>query len=195
MSIKILLVEDSPTQAAISRRDLEGIGHDVEVEVANSASDALRTIQTRGPQFDLIVLDLTLPDGSGLDICRMVKTNAATRTVPVIIFSMEALSTHRQSAYSAGADHYISKGSTGDATLRLVASTLLRKKLRRLPRLGEALVSYGYLTIHQLQQALDAQDAGQPPVMLGQWLVQKGFVTQIQLQEVLDLQRNSDSHS
>ncbi len=189
--ITVLLLEDSPTQAAISQRDLETISPEVQVQHASSAAEALKLIQTRGPIYDLFVLDLTLPDGSGLDICRMIKTNAATRSVPVIIFSMEALSTHRQSAYSAGADHYISKGSTGDATLRLVASTLLRKKLRRLPRLGEILISCGYLTIHQLQQALDAQDPNHP-VMLGQWLVQKGFITSTQLQEVLSLQRTPD---
>ncbi len=190
LPIKVLLVEDSPTQAAVSRHDLEGIGPEVEVTIVDTAAQALRTIQTRGANLDLIVLDLTLPDGSGLDVCRLIKTNGSTRGIPIIIFSMEALSTHRQEAYSAGADHYISKGSTGDATLRLVASTLLRKKLRKLPRLGESLVSYGYLTIHQLQQALDAQAASGQTTLLGQWLVQKGFITQAQLQEVLELQHS-----
>lgn len=183
--IKILLVEDSPTQAAVSRHDLESIGPDIEVQWLGTTAEAIRAVQTKGHTLDLSVLDLTLPDGSGLDICRMIKTNASTKQVPVIIFSMEALSKQRQEAYAVGADHYISKGSTGDATLRLVASTLLRKKLRKLPRLGEALIASGYLTIHQLQQALDAQAAGQS-VLLGQWLVQKGFISQAQLQEVLD---------
>ncbi len=189
--IKILLVEDSPTQAAVSKHDLESIGPDVEVQVVYNATEALNTIKARGTSFDLIVLDLTLPDGSGLDICRAVKSNSLTKSVPVVIFSMEALSTHRQAAYSAGAEHYISKGSTGDTTLRLVASTLLRKKLRKLPRLGEALIARGYLTIDQLQQALNAQDAGQA-MLLGQLLVQKGYVTPAQVQEVLEMQQRGE---
>lgn len=190
MPIRVLLVEDSPTQAAVSKRDLESIGPDVEVQVVNTAIDGLRLARTRGPALDLLVLDLTLPDGSGLDICRAIKTDPLTRQVPVVIFSMEALSTHRQMAYAAGADHYISKGSTGDTTLRLVASTLLRKKLRKLPRLGEALISRGYLSIDQLQQALNAQES--QSILLGQLLVQKGYITPAQLQEVLEMQQRGE---
>lgn len=185
MSIKILLVEDSPTQAALSRQELEAIGVEVSVEIAYKYADAIRQVQSRGHGYDLFVLDMLLPDGSGLDICRMIKGNMATKQIPVVIFSMEGLAKHRQEAYAAGAEHYISKGATGSATLKLVASTLLRRKLRKLPRLGEALIAAGYLTIHQLQQALDAQESGQS-FLLGQLLVQKGFITQTQLQEVLD---------
>jgi hypothetical protein len=103
---------------------------------------------------------------------------------------MEALSTHRQAAYKAGADHYISKGSTGDTTLRLVASTLLRKKLRKLPRLGEALISRGYLTIDQLQEALNVQE--NQSILLGQLLVKNGYITANQLQEVLEMQQRGE---
>lgn len=190
MPIRILLVEDSPTQAAISKHDLEAIGPDVLVEVVYTAADAMQRLFSRNSSPDLLVLDLTLPDGSGLDICRAVKNDLLTRQIPVVIFSMEALSTHRQAAYQAGADHYISKGSTGDTTLRLVASTLLRKKLRKLPRLGEALISRGYLTIDQLQEALNVQES--QSVLLGQLLVKNGYITANQLQEVLEMQQRGE---
>jgi CheY-like chemotaxis protein len=188
--IKILLVEDSPTQAAISKQDLESIGPNVEVQIVYTATEGLRAAQSQATALDLLVLDLNMPDGSGLDICRAIKSDLKTRQVPVVIFSMEALSTHRQAAYNAGAEHYISKGSTGDTTLRLVASTLLRKKLQRLPKLGEALIRRGYLTMAQLQQALESQN--NQPVLLGQLLVQKGYVTAAQLQEVLELQQRGE---
>jgi two-component system, chemotaxis family, response regulator PixH len=189
MSIKILLVEDSPTQAALSRQELQTIGMDVNVEVVYRYNEALSTIQMKGHNFDLCVLDMLLPDGSGLDLCKQIKTNSITRLVPVIIFSMEGLAKHRQEAYNAGADHYISKGATGSATLKLVASTLLRNKLRKLPRLGEALVAAGYITTAQLQMALIEQEKGGKNLLLGQLLVQKGLITAIQLQEVLDKQK------
>lgn len=188
MSIKVLLVEDSPTQAALSRQELEAIGSEITVQIAYKYAEAVKFIQSQGHSFELFVLDMLLPDGSGLDICRQIKGNVVTKQIPVVIFSMEGLAKHRQEAYAAGAEHYISKGATGSATLKLVASTLLRRKLRKLPRLGEALISAGYLTIHQLQQALDAQETGQS-FLLGQLLVQKGFITQVQLQEVLDAQK------
>ncbi len=190
MPIKILLVEDSPTQAAISKHDLEAIGPQIEVQIVHTAAEAMIRFRRYNMALDLMILDLTLPDGSGLDICRAVKADGQTRAIPIVIFSMEALSTHRQSAYAAGADHYISKGATGGTTLKLVASTLLRKKLRKLPRLGEALITRGFLTIDQLQQALNAQEA--QPLLLGQLLVEKGYITQPQLQEVLEMQQRGE---
>ena len=142
MSIFILLVEDSPTQAALSKLDLESISPEIQVEVAGSLGQAMRRIQAIAtPLPDLIILDMNLPDGSGLQICRNLKLNSNTNTIPVVVFSAEALSKNRQDAYAAGADHYISKGGTGDTTLKLVASTLLRRKLRQLPRLGESLIA------------------------------------------------------
>src|SRR5690349_9791070 len=105
MPIIILLVEDSPTQAAVSRRDLETISPDVKVEIATTASAALNRAQNVSLGLpDLIILDMTLPDGNGLDVCRYLKNNAVTSAIPVVIFSVEALSKHRQEAYAAGAN-------------------------------------------------------------------------------------------
>lgn len=188
MVIKILLVEDSPTQAAFSKHELQSISSQVSVIVANTAAEGTRLINTNAVDLDLAILDMNLPDGSGLEMCRSIKANSATKNIPVVIFSMEGLSKHRQEAYAAGADHYISKGGTGDAALRLVASTLLRNKLRRIPRVGEALVEKGYLTIDQLQRALNVQ---KPPHLLGQVLVELGYVTPDQLNSVLESQKSS----
>lgn len=188
MSINILLVEDSPTQAAISRRDLETIAPDIKVEVASTASDArlrLRLVKRDVP--DLIILDMSLPDGNGLEICRLLKSDANTSAIPVVMFSVEALSKQRQDAYAAGADHYISKGGTGDTTLKLVASTLLRRKLRQLPRLGEALIARKLITLEQLQQALKLQ-AVEPGRMLGQILLELKYLNADQLTKILEAQ-------
>ncbi len=187
--IKILLVEDSPTQAAFSKYELQTIGPQVTVEVARTAIEGRQKITLYGHKIDLVVLDLVLPDGSGLEMCREIKNGVNTRHVPVIIFSMEGLSKYRQEAYEVGADHYISKGGTGDMALRLVAMTLLRNKLRKLPRIGEALVERGYLSIEKLQEALSSQ---KPPHLLGQVLIEKGYITQSQLDEVLTAQKRGD---
>jgi CheY-like chemotaxis protein len=193
MLITILLVEDSPTQAALSKRDLESLGYEIKVEVASSAVGAFQRVQacqipgTKEPAPDLIILDMTLPDGSGLEICRALKSNPKTQPIPVIIFSVEALSTHRQAAYLAGANHYITKGGTGDTTLKLVASTLLRPKLKGKSRLGEALIARGYLNKDQLEQALHIQ-ASRGGKLLGQLLVELGYITSKQLADTLEAQ-------
>ncbi len=192
MSILILLVEDSPTQAAVSRRDLESLAPDVRVEVASTAAQALKRIHpAMKPVPDLAILDMTLPDGNGLEICRRLKSNPATAAIPVVMFSVEALSAYRQEAYAAGADHYISKGGTGDTTLKLVASTLLRRKLRQLPRLGEALIARKLIKLEQLQHALRIQSE-KPSKMLGQILMELKYITPQQLTETLDAQRQGE---
>lgn len=193
MTIIILLVEDSPTQAAISRRDLETISPDIKVEVAGTAAAAMNRAQSVIPALpDLIILDMSLPDGNGLDVCRKLKNNPTTNPIPVVIFSVEGLSKHRQEAYAAGATHYISKGGTGDTTLKLVASTLLRRRLRQLPRLGEALIANKYITIDQLQQALNIQ-AMNSSKLLGQILMELKFITPQQLTETLESQRKGEA--
>jgi CheY-like chemotaxis protein len=187
--IKILLVEDSPSQAAFSKLDLQTISNDVVVEVVGTAAEALRATQIL-PLPDLIILDIHLPDGSGLDVCHRLKSFGHTRIIPLVIFSTEPLSTHRQAAYAAGADQYITKGSTGDSTLRLVASTLLRNKLKRIPRVGEVLVELGYLKIEELKKAIEIQQRNTAhQKMLGQLLVELGYVTNIQVLEALNKQR------
>jgi CheY-like chemotaxis protein len=192
MSIVILLVEDSPTQAAISKRDLETISPEVRVEVVGTAMAALNRAYTAKPSLpDLIILDISLPDGNGLDLCRTLKSNPATSSIPVVIFSVEGFAKQRQEAYAAGAVHYISKGGTGDTTLKLVASTLLRRRLRAVPRLGEALVAKKYITIEQLQQALNIQAMGSNK-LLGQILMELKFITPAQLTETLEAQRKGE---
>ncbi len=192
MSITILLVEDSPTQAAISKRDLESVAPDVSVEVAMTAAKAISRIQnTLSPALDLVILDMTLPDGTGLEVCHLLKSSSRTHNIPVVVFSVEALSKLRQEAYAAGADHYISKGGTGDTTLKLVASTLLRRKLRQLPRLGEALIARNCIKLEQLQQALVVQTRT-PSKLLGQILMELKYITPQQLTETLEAQRRGE---
>ena len=190
LPIKILLVEDSPTQAAFSKHELQAIGPQVIVEIARSATEGRRLLKLYNVKFDLVILDMILPDGSGLEMCREIKTNDLMKRVPVVIFSMEGLSKYRREAYDAGADHYISKGGTGDTALKLVASTLLRNKLRKWPRIGEALIERGYLTIEQLQRALGTQKPSHP---LGQVLLELGFINQTQLDEALEILKRSES--
>jgi CheY-like chemotaxis protein len=193
VKIKILLVEDSPTQAQVSHDDLQTISSDIEIEIAGTAHEAMRQAQAF-PSPDLIILDIHLPDGSGLEVCRRLKSFGHTRHIPIVVYSGEPLFTQRQDAYAAGADQYITKGATGDSTLRLVASTLLREKLRRLPRLGEALVELGYLKVEDLKKAIDAQRRN-PNKMLGQLLVEMKLATNEQVLEALQKQLKTPGDS
>jgi CheY-like chemotaxis protein len=67
--------------------------------------EALQLARTQ--EFDLYVLDKRLPDGTGLDLCKLLM--ALTPNVPCIFYSGDAYAFHREEAIAAGADAYIAK--------------------------------------------------------------------------------------
>src|SRR3569623_252062 len=107
---KVLVVEDSPTQAAKIQLELEHKGFSV--EVARDGTSALSSVANRQP--DVIILDYLLPDITGIEVCRTLKRNPIYRTIPVVVFSIENRLRDMTLAYSAGADSYVVKGREGE---------------------------------------------------------------------------------
>jgi DNA-binding response OmpR family regulator len=94
----VLVVEDEHAVLDAMTDVLARFGY--AVEKATTRSEAAE----RGADFDLVVLDLGLPDGDGLEIC----AELAAR-VPVIVVSARASETHRVVALEVGADDYLAK--------------------------------------------------------------------------------------
>src|SRR5580704_5342198 len=86
MSEKILIVEDEIDVAELLAHNLRGEGF--VVEIVNNGRAALATIKNQPPA--LIVLDLMLPELSGLDLCRMIKSNPGTKNVPIVMLPPES---------------------------------------------------------------------------------------------------------
>lgn len=126
--MKILLVEDSTTQAILTIGELQQISPSINVEHVITKREALSAVLLR--KFDLIVLDVSLPDGSGLEVCHHLKSSESTRSVPVVMYSAESLLNLRREAYAAGAEYCVTKGNTGDTTLNLLVTTILRRASR-----------------------------------------------------------------
>lgn len=111
----LLLVDDDPVLLRSTARALGAAGYFV--EVAFSAAECLRLVRLRRP--DLILLDVVLPDESGLDVCRRLKAGAETAGVCVVLISgFQTTSGHQETGLAAGADAYIVRPI---ATLELVA--------------------------------------------------------------------------
>ncbi len=106
MPTQILLVEDSQTQAAQIKTVLEKAG-DIEVHVANNALEGLRMAREVSPA--LIVLDIVLPDMDGFQVCRRLKRDPVTMTIPVIMLTEKSSANATASGLQAGADDYIPK--------------------------------------------------------------------------------------
>lgn len=101
----ILLVEDNDTIRGAFCILLEESGY--RVAQAANGRDALLAARERQP--DLILMDLGLPDTSGLDVTRQLKADSGTRPIPVVALTGRALETDEQACREAGCDGYLSK--------------------------------------------------------------------------------------
>lgn len=104
----VLLVEDNPDSAAYAQRVLERAGH--KVTLASTVADALEKAQRR--RFDVILMDVMLPDGSGFEATKYIREHERLRClprVPVIALTAHALLEYRDQAFSAEMDDYLTK--------------------------------------------------------------------------------------
>jgi len=101
----ILCVDDEPSVSDLVRQILKMGGH--EVEVAHSGPDALRRVREREPQ--LIVLDRSMPDMDGLDVCRALKANPFLSRIPILMLTALAAIDFKVEGFEAGVDDYLTK--------------------------------------------------------------------------------------
>ena len=128
MAKKVLIIEDSPTQAAKTRLVLEGQNY--EVFIAGDGDVGLTMAQGMKP--DLIVLDVYLPTVSGFEVCKWLKSNMDLRATPIIMFSNENKLKNMVTAYEMGADYYVVKSDEGERVLTLLIETVFARISRRI---------------------------------------------------------------
>ena len=143
MKHRILAVDDDASVARVVRFLLEEEGHDATV-VADVAG-AKRELAS--VQFDLVVSDLKLPDGSGLDVLKLVKE--ASPDVPVIMITAFATVSTAVAAMKSGAFDYVQKPFDNDRLKALVANALRLRdlKLENTRLRGEVEQQYGVAAI------------------------------------------------
>ncbi|MFZ0548149.1 MAG: response regulator [Candidatus Promineifilaceae bacterium] len=102
---RILLVDDDPGLTALL--DLVFRRANFEVVVANTGSDGLKKAAELDPA--LILLDIMMPDISGVEVCTHLRSTSETAAVPVLILSASGNTDDRDLALAAGADAFIQK--------------------------------------------------------------------------------------
>ncbi len=105
MVSKILIVEDEPDIVELLAYHLNQAGF--ETEAVSNGRTALNQIKANPP--DLILLDLLPPEVDGLEICRLLKQDASTADIPVIILTAKGEEIDRIVGFELGVDDYISK--------------------------------------------------------------------------------------
>jgi len=135
---KILIVEDDPGIALGVKNDLALEGHDVEV-----AKDGLTGLErARGGEFDLILLDIMLPNKDGYAICRELRHDG-NRT-PILMLTAKALEAEKVLGLEIGADDYVTKPFSS-LELRARVKALLRRGAPEAPdifRFGDVEVDF-----------------------------------------------------
>jgi DNA-binding response OmpR family regulator len=135
----ILVAEDDATTRTFLADELSADGY--ELLVAESARDALRLLGTKFP--DLVILDVGLPDGSGLDVVRRVRAadgaaDRIDRDTPLLVLSGRCGEVDRVRAFEHGADDFLAKPFSYPELRGRVAALLRRADRRR--RLGRVRV-------------------------------------------------------
>ena len=120
----ILVIDDQRELADLVRRALER--ENFEVLIATSGESGLRV--AREHELDLVVLDLTMPDLDGLDVCRQLRADPRRAAVPIIVLSARASAAERALGLEVGADDYVIKPFEARELLARVRAVLRRAR-------------------------------------------------------------------
>ncbi|MFL6625013.1 MAG: response regulator [Burkholderiaceae bacterium] len=112
--IRVLLVEDNPGDADLTKETLEDCRLHIEIDIAIDGAAALDRLFRRPPYAgaelpDLIFLDLNLPKMSGREVLAQIKQHSSLRTIPVVILTSSDGEQDVVRSYELGANCYVTK--------------------------------------------------------------------------------------
>jgi len=138
--VHILVAEDDRDIASLIAHYAQKSGW--HPHIATSGDEAL--VHARKQPVDIAILDVMLPGISGLEVCRLLRADKATATLPIIIVTARAEETDRIMGLEIGADDYISKPFSPNELMARIRA-LMRRTKRSEPE--ETRLSLGSLTV------------------------------------------------
>lgn len=150
MTARVLIIEDEPDIRKTIDYNLTK--ESFTVVQASSIAEGEKALAAN--KIDVIILDLMLPDGSGLTLCRDIKSEAKTKHIPIIILTAKTEEVDRVVGFELGADDYVTKPfSVRELILRVKA--ILKRGVDSLQQEGDnASIEAGDLRLN-----LDAHQA------------------------------------
>jgi PleD family two-component response regulator len=124
---RLLLVEDDLDICDMLRAYFNIQGY--EVQTVEFGEDAVRVCQEECP--DLVLLDINLPDINGYEVCRRLKDDLRTRSIPIIFLSQRSEQADKIHGLRTGGDDYITKPFNFDELRLRIQNTLARTRYRR----------------------------------------------------------------
>ncbi len=111
---------------------------------AGTVRDGL-ALALREPVPDLVLLDLMLPDGSGVELCRDLRSREATKHIPIVMLTAKDDEIDRVVGFEVGADDYIAKPfSVREVVLRVRA---ILRRMERVPTPMEDIIEFGCMRV------------------------------------------------
>jgi two-component system phosphate regulon response regulator PhoB len=148
----ILLVEDSTDAFNLVKRAL---GNTVQLEWAKSLAESSQILQKKF--FDLILLDVMLPDGDGYRLCSILQTDDRLKSIPIIFLTAKNSVSDKVLGFSVGADDFISK-PFDPLELKARIESRLRKRDRE--KIESDILKLGDIEINRNTQRVQVFDAG-----------------------------------
>jgi DNA-binding response OmpR family regulator len=102
---KILVVDDEADARALSKRILERNGF--QVLEATNGDEAIQEANTKSP--DLILLDIVMPGKDGVEVCKILKSQAQTKQIPIVMFTVLGRDADKKRAADARCDGYLTR--------------------------------------------------------------------------------------
>jgi twitching motility two-component system response regulator PilH len=116
---KILIADDSPTAVALLTKILQPLGHELLV-----AKDGEEAAQAMAQRPDLVILDVVMPKQNGFELCRALKGDPATASIPIFFVTSMDREADRWWGLKQGADEYIMKPFDAGALVAKVRARL-----------------------------------------------------------------------
>jgi len=104
-SLRILLAEDSNTNQLVAKLMLEKRGH--RVQIANNGDEAVRALQKEHEQFDIVLMDISMPVLDGLQATRLLREREIQ--IPIIALTANAMQSDKDECQKAGMDDFLAK--------------------------------------------------------------------------------------
>ncbi len=127
MAEKILIVDDDIDSLKLIGLMLQRQGYDI--SAASAGAQAISKASTESP--DLIILDVMMPDMDGYEVCRRLRADAATQSIPIIMFTAKTLVDDKVTGFEAGADDYLTKPTHPAELASRVKAVLARSAAAR----------------------------------------------------------------
>ena len=199
----VLIVDDSSADRALLRTILGRAGYTVyEVAKGREALPKAREVRPH-----IVILDVNLPDMSGLEVCRAIRADSEIASVPVLMLTVRHDDSDVLAGLEAGADDYVAKDSAGAIVLGRVSRLIQFRQMSGMAMLNQQLVQVGRLLagiVHEIRGPLAVirgsaeilQADEEPDERTAQWvdaILRNAQLLQLRLDHLMAAVRNGSS--